>query len=47
VGFIIGIIHAILPTHLINEKLFPSKEEALTEDKYSDEKFKFYEVRFI
>jgi len=46
-GLVIGIVHAIIPTDLINEKLFPSKDEALTDDKYSTSKYKFFEVKFF
>ncbi len=46
-GFIIGLANAFLPMGDLNEALFPSKEEALTNFKYSEKRTEFLEVLFF
>jgi len=43
IGFGIGIFNAILPMNSINEFLFPTPEEKLTDDTYSKRKYYFLE----
>jgi len=45
-GFIIGLVNAFLPMGELNEALFPSKDEALTNFRYSEKRSEFLEVAF-
>lgn len=43
-GFVIGILNAILPMAKINDLIFPKREEVLTNERYSVVKYTFSEV---
>ena len=43
-GFAIGVLYTILPNNYLNAKLFPIKEEDITNDKYVDQQKNFFEV---